>query len=193
MTIEAQATDLNQDGSVSITIDGKPVKFVKESDLGAVKGALTGKESEITKLQTDLATANSKIDGSHQDLLKERAAKEQFEISAGESATLKTKVGELETEMAGVKTSSGELETKFTERLRSILTDSYHIDAEKIKEFALADLERTEQTLILTGAKPAPADYDGKGGGSGNNGAGDLEGKSPLALATMGYEANAKK
>jgi len=191
MSIEVQAENLNQDGSVTIKIDGKDVKFVKESDLGAVKSALDGKEKEISKLQADLATANTKHDESHQSLLQERAAKEQFEKDARESATHKTRVGELETELAGLKTSSGETVTKLTDRVRKVLVDGYKIDADKIKDMALEDLERTEQTLQLTGATPfAPANYDGKGGGGGSGGS--LDGLSPMQLAVKGYEEKGK-
>lgn len=189
--IEAQTSDFKQDGSISIKVDGKDITFVKESDLGAVKGALSGKEGEISKLQADLASANIKQNESHQELLKERTAKEQFEKNATEGATHKTRVGELETELAGLKTSSGEKDTKLAERLRSILVEGYKIDGEKIKDKALGDLEQMEETLKLTGLKAAPANYDGKSGGAVSS-ASELEGKSPLALATMGYEENRK-
>lgn len=190
MGIEATAGDHNQDGSITIKIDGKDVKYVLESDLGAVKGALKTSEGEVSKLQASLATSNSKYDTEHQAVLSERAAKETAEKDASESATLKTKVGELETEVAGLKTSSGETTTRLTDRVRKQLTDGYKIDAEKIKDMALEDLEKTEATLILTGAIPAPANYDGKG--AGGAGGGGLEGKSPLALAVMGYEEKGK-
>lgn len=169
MSIDAQADNFNQDGSITLKVDGKDTKYVKESDLGAVKGAAeTAKgtyEGQISVLQTNLATANTAKDESHQNLLKERTAKEQFENEAKESATHKTRVGELETEVTGLKESSGQLRTKLTDRIRGILTEGYKVDAEKIKDMALEDLEKTEGTLLLTGAKPAPANYDGKDGG----------------------------
>ena len=93
---------------------------------------------------------------------------------------------ELTTELAGLKTSSGETATKLTERLKTQLMSQYKIAEDKLKDKALADLETMESTLQLTGVATVPANYDGRGGGSGN-GADDLKGKSPLALATMGY------
>ena len=187
MSIEAQAENLNQDGSVTIKIDGKDVKFVKEADLGAVKVQLKDKETEVTGLQTKLADANAKYDTEHQTVLQERAAKEQFETSAKESEAHKTKIGELETEMANLKTVSGGHITNLTERVRTTLVDGYKVDAEKIKDMSLDDLVKAEQTLQLTGVKPNPANYDGKGAGGGG-GASDLEGKTPLQLASMAYE-----
>lgn len=192
MTIEATANDHNKDGSISLSVDGKSVKYVLESDLGAVKVQLKDKEGEVSTLQANLATANTKFDTEHQSVLQERVAKEAAETTSKESATLQTKVGELENQLAGLKTSGESTSTKLTERLRNILTTGYKIDAEKIKDMALEDLEKTEANLILVGAKPAPANYDGKGG-SGGSSPGSLEGKNPLSLFTMGYEESGKK
>jgi len=190
MSIENQGFEVNQDGSVTVTLDGKKVKFVKESDLGAVKAALKEKETEITNFQTNLANANTKYDGEHQELLKERASKGELEESARESATLKQQVEDLTKQMAGLKVTSGGLEAKYTERIRQQLVEGYKIEAEKIKDKGLADLENMEQTLALTGYKPAPANYDGRGGVS--SAPNTLLGKGPLELAMIGYE-DAKK
>ncbi len=99
---------------------------------------------------------------------------------------------ELTTELAGLKTSSGETATKLTERLRNQLMTQYKITEDKLKDKALSDLETMESTLQLTGVGTQPANYDGKGG-AGGSGADDLKGKSPLALATMGYAESDKK
>jgi len=190
MTIEAQAENFNQDGSISIKVGTDTVKYVKESDLGAVKVQLKDKETEVSTLQTNLADATTKYDKEHQSLLQVRTASEQFEKDAKEGATHKTRVGELETEVTGLKTGGEASATKLTDFLRSFLTLNYKIDAEKIKGMTLADLETTEKTLRLTGAVPTPANYDGKGGGVSSPD--ELKGKSPLALATMGYEQTKK-
>lgn len=186
--LEATAGDLHQDGSVTIKVDGKDVKFTKESDLGAVKSALKDSEGEVTKLQANLATANTKYDDSHQDVLKERAAKEVAESTGKESAAWKEKAEELTTKMADLEKVGGETVTKLTDRVRAGLVDGYKINADKVKDMALEDLEKTEANLILVGARPAPANYDGKGGGGGDT-TSALEGKSPIALASMGYDA----
>ncbi len=185
MTIEVQASDITQDGSIKLTVDGKAITFVKESDLGAVKAQLKDKEGEVSTLQTKLADSVTKADESHQDVLKERASKKTFEEEAGKSATLSTEVEGLKTKVADLEKVGGERDTKLTERLRGILTTGYKIDGEKIKDMALDALEQTERTLILTGVTPTPAKYDGGGGGGGDTD--ELKGKSALALATMGY------
>ncbi len=186
MSIEATTGDIAQDGSVSIKVDGKTVKYVLGSDLGAVKSASEGKDTEISKLQASLATANTKYDTEHQETLKERAAKETAIADGKEGATFKTQVGELTIQVADLTKVGGEHKTKLTEQTRTRLVSGYKIDAEKVKDMTLEKLEETEQALVLTGIKPTPADYDGKGG-SGGGSAGDLEGKSPLQLAAMGY------
>ena len=192
MTTDNLTYTVNTDGSVTIELDNKKVKFVKESDLGAVKVQLKDKVDEVTKLQTDLAGATTKYETAHQEVLQERTAKGQLEKDAQEAGTLKTKMEELTTELAGLKTSSGETATKLTERLRNQLMTQYKITEDKLKDKALTDLETMESTLQLTGVATVPANYDGKGG-AGGSGADDLKGKSPLALATIGYEQSNKK
>ena len=186
MTTDNLTYTVNTDGSITVKDDGKNIKYVKESDLGAVKVQLKDKEGEVTKLQTDLAGATTKSDTAHQDVLKERAAKELLEQGAKDGETFKAKVTELETEVAGLKKTGGETDTKLTDRLKAHLQTTYKIDEEKLKDKALTDLENIESTLKLTGVIPAAANYDGKGGSS--TGTGDLTGKTPMALATMGYE-----
>jgi len=181
-----QAYTVNGDGSISVKMEGKTIKYVLESDLGAVKVQLKDKESEVSKLQVELAGTNTKYDTAHQEVLQERAAKELLEKDAKEGLALKTKVTELETKMADITKVSGETATKLTEQLKSILKTSYKIDDAKLVDKALPELEQIHNALQLTGVMPAPANYDGAGGGSG--GAGSLEGKSPLALATMGFD-----
>ncbi len=183
--IEIQASDHNTDGSLTVKVDGKDIKYVLQSDLGAVKASQKTSEGEVSTLQASLATANAKADDAHQEVLKERAAKQSFETEAGKSTALVTEVEGLKTKVTDLEKVGGEQSTKFTERLRGILTDGFKIDPEKIKDFTLTQLEQTEQTLLLTGAKAQPAQFDGPGGGNGS--AGNLQGKSPLALGTLGY------
>ena len=185
------AYTLNQDGSITIKgDDGKSAKYVRESDLGAVKGALKDREGEISKLQADLAGLTSKYEAEHQAVLQERAVKEQLEITAKDASTFKEKVSALEAQLADLSKVSGETAGKLTERLRTQLKTMYKIPEEKLTGKALADLETIESTLQLTGIVTQSANYDGKSGATGS--IDDLKGKSPLALATMGYEASSK-
>jgi len=191
MLEENQTYTVNGDGSLSIKgEDGKTVKYVKESDLVAVKVQVKDKEGEVSSLQASLATATAKYDTSHQDVLKERAAREQFEKDAKDAVVFKDKVTELETELAGLKTSSGEMATKLTEQLRNQLKTTFKIADDKLEGKALPDLENMASVLQLAGFVPGAANYDGAGGNGG--GPSNLEGKNPLALAEMGYAKDNK-
>jgi hypothetical protein len=188
--LEVPATEISSDGSIVTRIDGKEVKFVRESDLGAVRAAREKIESELTKLRADLATANTTIDEKHQLVLKEQAAREKAEAAVTENTTLKATVGELTSKMADLTKVSGETSTKLTEKIRASLIKNYKIDAEKIKDMPLPELEKVEANLSLVGPGKVAANYDGKG--SSNGTPSGLEGKSPLALAQMGYEQSSK-
>lgn len=187
-----QAYTTNQDGSISIKgDDGKTVKYVRESDLGAVKVQLKDKEGEVSKLQTDLANTTTKYDTEHQEVLKVRASNEELDKGAKEGSAWKTKAEGLETQVADLTKVSGEAATKLTERLMTHLKTTYKVGDDKLKDKALPELEQIESAFILTGVVPAAANYDGKGSGDGSGG--DLTGKGPLALARMGYEDSNKK
>ncbi len=189
---ENQTYTANTDGTISIkNTEGKTLKYVLESDLGAVKVQLKDKEGEVSTLQSNLATSNTKYDTEHQAVLQERAAKEQFEKEAKEGTGLKDKVTGLETQVADLTKASGETATKLTDQLRTTLQTTYKVDPTKLADKTLVDLEQIQNALQLTGVVPAPANYDGKGGEGGTGG--DLAGKSPLALAVMDHENSAKE
>ncbi|MFA5384150.1 MAG: hypothetical protein WC364_05725 [Eubacteriales bacterium] len=189
--LELQSAGLNKDGSVTVTLDGKEIRLVKESDLGAIKAGAVKAEEALTNLRIELDTANTELDKARQDILKEQAAREKVESAVAENSSLKATVADLMSKVAGHEKTSGEVKDKLTGRLRTILATQHRVDAEKIKDMSLEDLERTEAALGLVGNKSTAANYDGKGGGSGSSST--LEGKSPLALATMGYEQSKSK
>ena len=173
----AQTFTLNQDGTITINLDGKSTRFAKESDLLAVKGAsetaLKEYESSQSKYQTDLAEANRVKDETRQELLKERAAKEQMEKDSLEAATLRTKVGELETESASQKEARGKLEEELTGIKRIVLTKDYKVDEAKVKDMNLDQLRETEKIFGVVGFSPKPAqaaNYDGGPGAPGGAG-----------------------
>ena len=92
----------NADGSFDLPAGegNKPVRFVKESDLLAVKGGAETKvkewEGKETDFNTKLAESNRLRDETHTSLLKAQAEHEQFKDGVKDYATLKEKVGGLE-------------------------------------------------------------------------------------------------
>ena len=176
---------VNQDNTISISVEGRPIRYAKESDLLTVKGASeTARrehETSTAKYQADLAEANRVTGETHQTLLQERAAKEQFEKDSKELPTLRTRVGELELESAGHKTARGKAEEELTGLLRAQFGTKYHVDPEKIATMTLDQLREAERNFVTVGFTPtiAPANYDKNGGGGG---AGDAK-KSPIEQA----------
>lgn len=160
----AQTFAPNDDGSFSLTFaDGKIVKAVKESDLLAVKGGAEKKEGELLG---QIAEANRKADETHQDLLKETTAREQFETKAQEGDTLKTKVSELETNLSAAGESRKQLEEQLLGMTRTHLTTFYQAGEDSVKDKDQVQLNNMVETLKALGKK-APANYDGGGGGGG--------------------------
>ena len=158
----------NADGSVDLPINGTNTRFVKESDLLAVKGGseTKAKEWEVdkSKFSTDLAEANRLREESHTQLLQERATKEQLVAGQADYDTFKTKVGELETELGSTKESFGKLQIELAERLRQNLITGHGATEEAIKEKNLDQLRNLEEAAKLLGAGSnvvKPANFGG--------------------------------
>lgn len=174
---EQDRTDLytfNTDGSINIPVDGNPVRFVKESDLLAVKGGLETKtkewENEKAQFNTQLAESNRLREETHQSLLSEQAAKELLVTQYSDYDTHKTRVGELETELGSVKESVGKHETELTNRIRTSLLNA-GAKEEAIKDKTLDQLRNLEEAakLFAGDGKGIPARFDipgGPGGGT---------------------------
>ena len=168
-------TRFNDDGSVNITVDGQSVRYVKESDLLNVKGGSEAKarewETEKASYNTQLAEANRLRDETHQQLLEERAARERLTQSQADYDALKTKAGELESQLGSAKESVSKYEAELAGRLRATLISGYGASEEAIKEKSLEQLRNLEEAAKVfgTGSKGSrPANFDG---GSGSNGA----------------------
>lgn len=162
----------NTDGSIDIPVEGKPTRFVKESDLLAVKGSSetkarewetekSGWEVEKTKFNTDLAEANRLRNESHTALLAEQAAREQLVTTYADYETHKTRVSELETEIGSHKESLGKQEIELTERIRQNLIQVYGASEDAVKDQTLDQLRNLETAAKIIGPKVIPAKYDG--------------------------------
>lgn len=161
-----------KDGAIAITVDGKHIRYVKESDLLAVKGAseTTRSESEktIAAARAELDEHKRKSDEAHAKLLQEQARREQMEQSLRETDALKVKAGELETKYSAAETSRKSLEDELTGIKRTTFVEKYKVDSEKVNGMTLDQLREAEKHLSLVGFNPAskPANYDGGNGGT---------------------------
>jgi len=154
---QTQTYTVNEDGTINIMVDGKVIKHVKESDLLAVKGGSEKKEGELL---SQIAEANRLKDETHNQLLQEQAAKEQLEEQAKEGATLKPKVGELETQLNAAQESRKQLEEELLGMKRSHLAVQYKVSEESLKDKDMNQLRNLEDALQLVGNKGKPAKYD---------------------------------
>jgi len=170
----AENFTFNHDGSVDLDVEGQKVRFVKESDLLAVKGGSDTKEqgweSERTSFNTQLAEANRLRDESHQLLLQERTAKEQLVTQYGDYDTHKNRVGELETKTGTLEESVGRFEEELAGRIRHTLIMQNGASEEAVKDKTLAQLRNLEEAARVfgNGNKAAtPARYDSGAGAPG--------------------------
>lgn len=175
----------NNDGSIDIPVDGKSIRFVKESDLLAVKGSSEAKvrewDNEKASFNTQLAEANRLRDETHATLLQEQAAKELLVKTQADYDTHKRRVGELETEVGSHKESVGKLEKELTERLRHSLVNVYGASETAIKDKTLDQLRNLEDAARIIGPRVKPAKYDGGPSGPGE-GAPDELGRAKRIL-----------
>lgn len=156
----------NQDGSVELPVEGKPTRFVKESDLLAVKGSKEKSEQdweqEKGKFQTDLAEANRLREESHQQLLQTQAERDNLTEQYKDYDTHKTRVGELETEIGSGKEKLTGYEKELAERMRQALVGAGATE-DSLKDKTLDQLRNLEEAARVFGreVKAKPANYDG--------------------------------
>jgi len=163
----------NTDGSIDIPVDGKPLRYVKESDILAVKGAKEKAETDWagkeTKFNTDLAEANRVREETHTQLLQSQAAHEQLKTTQSDHDTLKTRVGELETETGSLKESVGQHQTEIANRIRHTLITHHGATEDALKDKDLIQLRNVEDAAKIfgNGKGGKPANYDGGPAGTG--------------------------
>ena len=184
----------NSDGSTDLIMEGKPIRFVKESDLLAIK---SGRESaervwgdKEVQFNTQLTEANRLREESHQQLLQAQAAKEQLAEQHKDYDTFKTKVGELETELGSHKERLTSAETELAERYRQSLV-VVGATEDSLKDRTLDQLRSLVDAAKIFGKElKIPANYDG--GKQPGGGTQDLTGVRPMELARRGYEESGK-
>lgn len=163
----------NQDGSVDLEVEGAKIRFVKESDLLAVKGGSEAKEkeweNEKASFNTQLAEAHRLRDESNNSVLQERAAKELLITQYADFDTHKRRVGELETEVGTLKEGVGKFEEELAGRIRHTLIIQHGASEDGVKEQTLPQLRNLEEAARLfgngKGKQGLPARYDGGQGG----------------------------
>lgn len=153
-----------------MTIDGKEVKVVPESDLLAVKGGLQSKVDQlIADHAKQMEDARKLADDNYQNLLKERGSHEELIKKFKELEPLPTKLQELQTLHETTTKKLTDTETAHTDLKRNYLKELYALPDDKLTGKSLEDLSLLETGLKAAGIKPRQGGgYDmGTGGGAG--------------------------
>lgn len=169
----ADELKFNNDGSVDLPVEGKPIRFVKESDLLAIKSgkeqAEKGWGEKEAQFNTQLAEANRLREESHQQLLQAQAASEKLVEQYKDYDTHKTRVGELEKELGSHKERLTGYEKELVGRIHQSLV-GVGATEDNLKDKTLDQLRSLEEAAKVFGKefKVVPARYDGgKAGGGG--------------------------
>ena len=165
----------NDDGTINVNSDGTVLKYVKESDLLAVKGGSQTKvkewETEKATFNTQLAEANRLRDEDHNSLLQERTVREQLEDKFKDYETHKARVGELETELNSHKEVVGKHEIELADRIRQTLIAVHGAHEDALKDKNLDQLRHLEEAAKVFGSNTGRLPrYDGGGGGPSGGG-----------------------
>jgi hypothetical protein len=171
---------VNQDGSVVVPIEGKPVRFVKESDLLAVKGGAEKVKSDFDALTNQHSTVvndwTGKFNAEHQAHLQTQAAHEQLKTTAKDLESKAARLADLEKDITAAKESGKQLSDKLLGRVKASLT-SLGLKEDVFKDKNLNQLEEMENLAAAMGKQPGKPVFDrGSGAGSSSNTASRMDG-----------------
>jgi len=151
-----------------MTVDGKEIKVVPESDLIAAKRGLESKVDEL-KTQYDGLLSESKktADGHYQNLLKEKSSSEELMKKVKDLEPLPTKVQELTTLFENTYKAHTDLLGQHTDLKRNYLKELYALPDDKLAGKSIEDLSILETGLKAAGIKPRTGGGYDMGSGSG--------------------------
>ena len=193
MATPVSGTVDEKDGALVIKDGDKEVRYVRESDLLAVKEGRVTKEDAAKQVSeakaAATAEATTKIDEAHQKVLRAEARvsslEEQITKGGGDAAELVKATAALAT----AKTSSEELGNKFLELRRDVIVRTYNVPKETVAKKNIAALEVYEEALKAVIGNKSIGNF---AVGAGAVGQSPLVGKDPMALAVEAY-AQSKK
>jgi hypothetical protein len=158
-----------KDGAIAITVEGKPIRYVKEADLLAVKGGSENikaeYESKLSEATKTLATLTTERDTTHANLLKEQAAHEAVKSQVATIPTYEAKLKDAAAKLLAAETSSKQLQDKLLVTVRTRLT------AMGVQDKPLSELEAMESHISLVTksvTRPANLGNDRGNGGGGS-------------------------
>lgn len=145
---EVKDPKIEADGSISVLLDGKTVKLVKESDLLAVKGGAEKREAELLGIA---AEANRIKDEAHQSLLKQQALYSELETKAKDVPVLQQKLQEMTKNFDGLKAENSLLSGRVLEHSKQNLVLYYGVKEDNLKDLPLQEVVKMEEAFVKAG------------------------------------------
>uniref|UniRef100_A0A6M3JXI2 Uncharacterized protein n=1 Tax=viral metagenome TaxID=1070528 RepID=A0A6M3JXI2_9ZZZZ len=177
---------VEKDGAISVKEEGstEAVRYVKESDLLAVKGGKETAESKAQEAEAARGTAESALAVEHQKVLQAEAKVSTLESQVAQGTSTAAELATAKAELVTAKSSSETLATQHLELRRNVIVATYNVPKETVESKNLEQLATFEEALkAVIGSKNAGNFAVGGGGG----GATVLAGKSPMELAQIAY------
>jgi len=184
---------VDKDGSLVAKGTEGEVRYVKESDLLALKGSKETIEKRVRELEeasrTGGAGAQAELETTRQKVLQAEAEVERLKEKMESGTVTATELERAKAELATAKSSGEELSNKLLELQRNLIVATFGVPKTTVdNKKSLQELEVYAQALEdVTGKKLG--NYAAGGGGGG---AADLTGVSPMELARRGYEQSSK-
>jgi len=183
---------LDKDGAlVAKGADGE-VRYVKESDLLAVKGSRETAEQRVKELEeaasTGGAETKTELESTRQKLLQAEAKAESLETKIAAATAGSVEAERLKTELETAKRSGENLSNQVLELQRTLIMATYGVPKATVEAKTKEQLEAYADALSAVTGKQL-GNYAAGGGSSG----GDFEGKRGLELARQAYESSNAK
>lgn len=178
-----------EDGAIALKdAEGNAVRYVKESDLLAVKGSREGLERAARDAEaahaTNLKEANDKVEAEHQNTLKAEARVSSLEEQIASGSADVGELARLKQELEAAKEAEKGSATKLLELKRTHIVGAYGVPVATVENKSLPELETFEEALKAVMGQKGIGNYAAGGTGGGTN---PLEGKHPMELAQMAY------
>ena len=188
MATELSGTVDEKDGTLTVRdSNGKEVRYVKESDLVAVKESRKSKEDVAKEVElataTAIAEANAKLDTEKTRALQAEARVSSLEEKIAKGSVDSAELAKAKAELEAAKKSSETLGNKHLELRRSVIIATYGVPKETVASKDLAALDLYEEALKAVIGDKKLGNFAIGGGG----GASTLQGKSPMELAVEAY------
>lgn len=176
----------NEDGTITVRdSEGNEVRYAKEADLLAVKGS---REAAEKRAREEVKNATYELESTRQKALQAEATIASLEEKLKEATGSAEELAKVRQELEAAKKSGEELANKALEYRKQIITSTYGIPADAVKDKTMEELDYYEEALKSVMAAKGIGNYAVGGGGGGQS----LEGLKPMDLARMAYSQKNK-